>query len=125
MQGNLGAKQALPVVLKLIDTLPLSYLDKKPLEKTTQPLLRINTQTLMLNLLADGSIIEVDSLPVDIDFSFQNALYPILVQKNNHKFSTLVKDNSKLWFETSGGYDLTFIDQRGKTLSMNIYIKSK
>lgn len=125
LQGNLGAKQALPVVLKLIDTLPLSYLDKKPLEKTTQPLLRINTQTLMLNLPADGSIIEVDSFPVDIDFSFQNALYPILVQKNNHKFSTLVKDNSKLWFETSGGYDLTFIDQRGKTLSMNIYIKSK
>ena len=125
LQDNLGAKKALPIVLQLFDTLPLSYLDKKPLEKTAQHAFKIHVSRLKLNLPTDGSIIEVDSFPVEIEFSFQNASYPILVQKNRNEFTSITYDDSKILFKTSGGYDLTLIDQAGKTVSINIYIKQK
>ena len=125
LQDNLGAKRALPIVLQMFDTLPLSYLDKKPLEKSTHSEIKINISQLKLNLPADGSIIEVDSFPVEIKFSFQNASYPILVQKNRNEFISMTGDDSKILFKINGGYDLTLIDQAGKTVSLNIYIKQK
>ena len=62
---------------------------------------------------------------MEIKFSFENASYPILVQKNRNEFISITGDDSKILFKTSGGYDLTLIDQAGKVMSLDIYIKQK
>ncbi len=62
---------------------------------------------------------------MEIKFSFQNASYPILVQKNRNEFISMTGDDSKILFKISDGYDLSLIDQAGKTVSLNIYIKQK
>jgi hypothetical protein len=75
--------------------------------------------------LSPSLCISLYHFPVEIKFSFQNASYPILVQKNRNEFISMTGDDSKILFKISDGYDLSLIDQAGKTVSLNIYIKQK
>ena len=118
---NTGLGQAVPVMNKVFDSLPVGLLVQKTPQAVPEALASVdkaNTE-LVVRFPVDGSVIKGRGAGVPIPINLENATYPVLV---------LVNGKESLWMRAAGArsvtlhqagtYQFSLIDDDGKSASV-------
>jgi penicillin-binding protein 1C len=112
---NTGLAQAVPVMNKVFDGLPVGQLAQQaPLAapKALASADKANTE-LVVRFPVDSSVIEGRNTKAPIPIVMENAVYPVLAIINGSQSQSLVKGSANINLTQSGSYQLSLVDATG------------
>ena len=123
--NNTGLGEAVPVMNRVFDGLPVGLLEQQTPSVAPEALVRTDTAntTLGIRFPEYGSVIEVRNKQVPLPIIMEHANYPVLAVINGQKSQRLELDNSSITLTQSGSYQLSLVDAAGHAAMVNFSIR--
>jgi penicillin-binding protein 1C len=122
---NTGLGQAVPVLNKVFDSLPIGQLAQQVPQAAPEALAssdKANTE-LVVRFPVDGSVIEGRNTKAPIPIVMENAAYPVMAIINGNQTQSLVKGSANINLTQPGSYQMSLVDAAGHGAMLHFYIR--
>jgi penicillin-binding protein 1C len=112
---NTGLAQAVPVMNKVFDGLPVGQLAQQAPQAAPEALASADKakSELVVRFPVDSSVIEGRNTMVPIPIVMENAAYPVMAIINGSQVKNLVKGSANINLTQPGSYQLSLVDATG------------
>jgi penicillin-binding protein 1C len=122
---NTGLSEAVPIMNKVFDGLPVGLLAQQTPSAAPEALARTDTvnTTLGIRFPEYGSVIEVRNKQVPLPIIMEHANYPVLAVINGRETQSLELGNSSITLTQPGAYQLSLVDASGQGAMVHFSIR--
>jgi penicillin-binding protein 1C len=125
LSRNTGLGQAVPVMNKVFDGLPVGQLAQQAPQAAPEALAsadKANTE-LIVRFPVDSSVIEGRNTKAPIPIVMENAAYPVMAIINGNRAQSLELGNNSITLTQSGSYQLSLVDAVGQGAMVHFSIR--
>jgi penicillin-binding protein 1C len=123
--SNTGLGEAVPVMNRVFDGLPVGQLAQQPPQAAPEALANMDKTRngLVVRFPVEGSVIEVSQSGAPVPIILENASYPVLVLTNDRASHLLTVSHTNLAFDTRGTYKVSLVDRLGKAATVEFMLR--
>lgn len=126
LSENTGLGQAVPIMNKVFDSLPVGYLAQQAPHSPPEALANFDREApsqLQVRFPESGSVIELRGSGVPVPMIMDNASYPILAIINGVEQCWVTEDQTNLKLTQRGSYSVALVDAKGQAASVSFVLR--
>ena len=125
LSKNTGLGQAVPVMNKVFDGLPVGFLIQQAPQAAPEALVSVDKaeHKLSVRFPENGSVIMARNTGAPIPIVMENATYPVLAIINGSEPQSLIRGNTNINLTQPGSYELSLIDAAGSGVLVDFSIR--